>query len=88
MNDNILFPICPRCKSEWDVNSVAPQRCYKCKMYLYRQLLDWRCSESEWITWMFDIKKCLLDQSGKETELPYLPYDVSIETLNKYLILL
>ena len=87
--------VCPRCGKEWLSTSrnITIWRCvcgmeYRHELNEYRIYIDGKKGPSLW--WESDGKRCTLYPRGDEEEisLPYLPFTVSKEDIDKYLMLI
>ena len=93
---------CPRCNQCWRSDSAFI--CDKCQIFYYKgsNILDWKIVfEAKdnvcYISWYFNINECYISFTNNITQnvvsnemlLPrMLPFDISLEQIEKYLLLI
>ena len=79
---------CPRCGKDW-TRGVTIWQCV-CGLQYRRELNEYRLpfDAAKSSLWWENNHTCTYYSSGKEIILPYLPFTVSIEDIQKYLVLI
>lgn len=91
----MIFQNCPRCKNEWNKNTfkeVLFVECLFCNIIYITigssNALDFSINDNFFISWYPLKNECILGTNEKEIKIQYLPYDIPIEKLERYLLLI